>query len=411
MLTFPKLPPQVRVLNRLGRWLRRCGIRLVPFEPAELRRIAVRRAGLRDFAADPLFIEGLEVLCRSLETDASLTLAGRVGIRDYVVHALVNRLRYVHARTREPEVADVELEPPIIVIGLPRSGTTLLHHLLSHDPRARALQFWELMEPIAGAGPDRRRADLARSLAGIKRMDRDIDGKHHFDADNPEECMLLLDTTLVSLSFWVFAPVHEYLRWLRRQDPREGYRVYRWYLQRFQRETPGRRLVLKAPAHTAAIEALLLAIPNARLVQIHRDPAEVVPSLHSLIFSLHAMVADPVDIPRMTESNMAHLEHLVATTERAHAAGHSWVEVKYGDLVADPLACVRDIYARLDLPFDDEHARRIEEYVAQRPKDKFGKHRYGPEDFGSTAAALRERFAGYYHDHCQDHRQDNRVAE
>jgi Sulfotransferase family len=399
MLKPPKLPLKIRTLNSVGRWLGRLGVRLLPFEPAALRRLAVRRSGLAEFAEDPRFAEALEVLCRSAENDAGFSLAGRVAIRDYVVHALVNRLRYVHARAHEPEVADTELEPPIIVVGLPRSGTTLLHHLLALDPRARSLLFWEVMEPIAGPGPDRRREALVRMLADIKRMDRGVDGKHHFDADNPEECMLLLDATLLSLAFWVFAPVYEYVEWLRQQDHHGAYEVYRWYLQRFQRESPGRRLTLKAPAHTAALAALLHAIPNARLVQIHRDPAEVVPSLHSLIFSLHAMVAETVDIERMAEANMAHLEHLIATAEAARAAGHAWAEVSYEALVRDPVACVRQLYERFDLPFTADFARSIERFVAERPRDKYGTHRYSAQDFGTTEAALRERFSDYYHKH------------
>ncbi|MCX4241188.1 sulfotransferase family protein [Paraliomyxa miuraensis] len=394
-----ELPLRIRMLNGVGRWLARGGIRIAPFDPDALRKLAMRKTGLSDFDEDPRFREALAVLCRSAEDDAALSLAGRVAIRDYVVHALVNRLRYVHARNVEPEVAEVELEPPIIVIGLPRSGTTLLHHLLALDPQARSLLFWELREPIPGPGPDRRRDDLARMLRDIKRMDGGIDGKHHFGVDNPEECMLLLDSTLMSVSFWVFAPVHGYLAWLRHQDQREGYQVYRWYLQRFQRDSPGRRLVLKAPAHTAALGALLEAVPNARLVQTHRDPAQVAPSLHSLIFSLHSMVGDPVAVERMCQGNLAHLEHIVATAEATRAAGHTWVDVRYEQLVRDPVAVVRDIHRSFDLPVTDEFVTRMERFVAARPKDKFGTHQYTAEDFGTTAAALRERFSEYHRKH------------
>lgn len=399
MPTARELPLRIRALNGLGRWLARGGIRIAPFDPDALRRIAARKAGLEDFDEDSRFREALAELCRSAEHDAALSLAGRVAIRNYVVHALVNRLRYVHARKTEPEVANVELEPPIIVIGLPRSGTTLLHHLLALDPRARSLRFWELMEPIPGPGPDRRRDELSRTLRDIKRMDGGIDGKHHFDVDNPEECMLLLDATLMSVSFWVFAPVHGYLEWLRHQDQREPYQVYRWYLQRFQRDSPGRRLVLKAPAHTAALGALLEAVPNARLVQTHRDPAQVVPSLHSLIFSLHAMVGEPVDVERMCQGNLAHLEHLIATAAATRAAGHSWVDVRYTELVRDPIAIVREIHRRYELPVTDEFVANMERFVASRPKDKFGQHQYTAADFGTTEAALRERFSAYHHEH------------
>ncbi|HYX15625.1 MAG TPA: sulfotransferase [Nostoc sp.] len=393
---LPKLPLHLQILNQTERQVRRLGIRLAPFEPDMLREIAMWQSKLSDFDENPLFSEALEVLCRSCEADTHFSFVGRVSIREYIVRALVNRLRYVHARTLEPEVSNIALEPPVIVIGLPRSGTTFLHHLLALDPQARPLLFWELMEPIAGSKPELRRQNLNRKLANIKRMNAAIDRKHHFDTDNPEECMLLLDTTLLSLSFWVFAPVYEYLHWLQHQNKHDSYQVYRWYLQRFQRETPSHRLTLKAPAHMGALDALLDVIPNVRLVQIHRDPAQVVPSLHSLIFSLHAIVTESLDIKRMTEFNMTYLEHLITTTEAARSSGHSWVDVQYDMLVRDPITCVQQIYQQLNLTFTDELSRHIEQFVAHRSKEKFGKHLYSAEDFDTTEALVRKRFADYY---------------
>ncbi len=342
------------------------------------------------------------MLCHSIEADAGLSLAGRIAFRDYIVRTLVNRLRYVRARDCEPEVRRVPLVPPIIVIGLPRSGTTFLHHLLACDPGSRPLRLWELMEPIAGPGPDHRRQRTSKVLARARWMDRTLDAKHHFDADNPEECVLLLDPTLASASFWVFAPVHRYLKWLREQDLHRSYEVYRWYLQWFQRETPTQRLVLKAPAHTAAVDALLHAIPNARLVQTHRDPAAVVPSANSLVHSLHALVSEGLDVERMGKSNLEHLEHLVATSEQARARSGGWVDVRYADLVADPIACVRRIYDHLELVVSDEMVEGMQRHLAARPKDKFGQHAYSARGVGPSDAWVRERFAEYVRDHLAD---------
>ena len=390
----------LRALNRLDRTVRSWGLGVLPFKPEALLEIAARRAGLSDFAEDAAFHEALEVLCRSAEEDARLTFVGRQIIRPFVVRALVNRLRTIEAQKREPEIAGTPLIPPLIVIGLPRSGTTLLHHLLATDAAARPLHFWELMEPLPGPGPDRRREELQRTLAGLKQADAGLDAKHHFDADNPEECMLLLDGTLVSLSYWVFAPLHGYAAWLRRQDRRPSYRTYRWLLQSFQRRAPGRRLTLKAPAHTAALGALLEAVPEALVVQAHRDPADVVPSVHSLISSLHALVTERVDIPRMAEENMAQLEHMIEQSEAARArAPRSVVDVSYDDMVGDPVGCVRRVHAHFGLGFDDAHAARAGRFLAERPRDKYGRHVYAAEDFGTSPAAIRERFAGYHQRH------------
>lgn len=396
MLTYPQLPLPFRVLNRAGAALRSLGIELLPFRPDAVMEAASKHARLHDFAPDPSFHEALAVFCRSAEEDARLHFAGRIGIRRLLLRSLETRLRCVHAQKTQPHIAQTKLEPPLIVVGLPRSGTTFLHHLLTLDADTRPLLFWELMEPIPGPGPDRRRETLRKTLADMKKGASNLDAKHHFDADNPEECMLLLDSTLISLSFWTFAPVYGYAAWFRAQDQLAPYRTYRWLLQYFQHQSPGRRFTLKAPAHTGALTALREHIPNARIIQTHRDPAEVVPSLNSLFFSLHALVSERLDIPRMTTENMAQVERLLAGSEALRAVSpHSILDVHYGEIFRDPVACVKRIYQHFGMEFSDALAQRIREHAANRPKEKFGQHSYSAEDFNLSPGAIRERFADY----------------
>jgi hypothetical protein len=395
VLIPPRFPAHIRALSLLERSVRKLGVRILPFEPDTLMKIASKQAGLTDFGDDAVFREGLATLCRAAEADARFSLVGRLSIRQFVVRTLVNRLRLVEAQKQEPEVESIELIPPLIIMGMHRSGTTFLHHMLTTDPSARPIYFWELWEPIPGKGEDRRRATLQAQLAQIKGFDPHIDGKHHFDADNPEECMLLLDPTFVSLSFWAFAPVFGYLEWLFDQDQQAPYRAYKWYLQRFQRDNPGKRLTLKAPVHTWALTELLAAIPSAKVVQTHRDMGDVLPSLHSFVYSLHALTTDHIDVPRMCEANMRFFEHMIARNEASRAAGASIIDVQYEALVRDPVACVRRIYHEAQLDFDETVEERLHAFVRGRPKEKFGGHRYCAEDFGTTKDAFRTRFGAY----------------
>jgi hypothetical protein len=370
-------------------------VRILPFEPDTLMELASKQAGLTDFGEDAVFREGLATLCRAAEADAKFSLPGRLSIRQFVLRTLVNRLRLVEAQKREPEVETTELIPPLIIVGMPRSGTTFLHHMLTTDPSTRSIPFWELMEPIPGKGEDRRRETLQAQLAQMTRFDPYVNGKHHFDADNPEECMLLLDPTFVSLSFWAFAPVFGYVEWLCNQDQQAPYRAYKWYLQRFQRANPGKRLTLKAPAHTRALTELLEAIPNAKIVQTHRDMGDVVPSANSLIYSLHALTTDHVDVPRMCEANMKYFEHMIERNEASRAAGVRIIDVQYEALVRDPVACVRRIHHEAELEFGETMEERLQAFVRGRPKHKFGSHTYSAEDFGTTKDAFRARFSEY----------------
>ena len=390
----PPLP--LRMLNRAGAVLRSLGLPIVPLTPAALEARAVGQAGLSDFG-EPDFEEPLAILCRSAEEDARLSFLGRMAVRDQITRALVTRLRRIDLRKRRPEIFTAPLTPPLIVLGLPRSGTTLLHRLLSLAPDARAIPMWQLQQPIPGPGPDRRREEAVAQVARIKKLAPEIDAKHHIDADEPEECVFLLDSSLMSASFWMFAPVYGYIAWFLDQDQRAAYRVYREHLQILQAETPGRRLTLKAPAHTPHLEALFAAIPEVMIVQTHRDPVDVVNSVNSLFHSVHGVVTEHVDTHRMGAVNLDLMADLVerGLAARDKVPADRILDVRYGDLTRDPMGSVRRIHEHFGLPFEDAFAARLRHWLEHRPQDKFGRHVYAAEDFGMTDAQIAERFKGY----------------
>jgi hypothetical protein len=389
-------PVPVRLLNGIGAGLRALGVPLVPLSPKALKARAVRMAGLSDFGeAD--FDEALAVLCRSTEEDARLCFLGRMAARDHITNSLVTRLRRIEARKRRPEVFKRPLVPPFIILGMPRAGTTFLHRLLCLHTDARPLVLWEVQRPLPGPGPDRRREETLSQVARIKKAAPGIDAKHHFDADEPEEDIFLLDSSLLSLSFWMMLPVYGYLEWLLTQDQRPAYRAYREHLQLFQADSPDQRLTLKAPAHGANLEALLEAIPEALIIQTHRDPVPVVSSTNSLFYTIHGLVTDAVDVRRMAATNT---EMLADGAERSMAARSRFpseriVDVRYDDLLTDPVGTVRRIYRHFGLDFDTGFEARLREGVSNRPQEKFGRHDYRAEDFGMTDAQITERFKAY----------------
>jgi len=386
----------IRVLNRAGAALRASGLPLVALAPKGLERRAVRKAGLEDFG-EPDFAQGLAVLCRSAEEDARLSFLGRRVFRDHVTDALVTRLRRIEARRRMAEVFRAALVPPVIVLGLPRSGTTLLHRLLALDEAARAPVLWELQCPIAAPGPDRRRENARRRVVRMRKAAPDLDAKHHIDADEPEEDVFLLDSSLSSPSFWMFAPVYGYLEWYVAQDQRPAYRVYREHLQLLQAGSPGRRLTLKAPAHTGNLEALAEAVPEAFFVQTHRDPVTVTISVNSLFYTIHGLVTESVDVRRMAAVNTELMAGLLerGMAARASVPAQRIFDVRYCALVADPIGTVRGIYSYFGLPFTSAFEARMARFMAERPPERFGKHDYAAEDFGLTEQQLRGRFKAY----------------
>jgi hypothetical protein len=396
LLELPRLPLPLRVLNSAARALRRRGLEPVSLSPAALLAAARRAAGADDFGQRD-FERGLEVLVESAERDANLTLVGRLGLRGVIVNALATRLLRERLRTTRPELFRTELAAPLIVIGLPRSGTTLLHRLLALAPGARALAHWEVRRPLPGPGRDRRAAEVQRALTVVRRLAPELELKHSSLAGDPEECMFLLDSTLVSASFWVTAPVYSYLDWYLEQDQAGPYRVYREHLQVFQAAEPRCRLTLKAPIHMANVEPLLAAIPNAKIVQLHRDPVAVLGSVNSLFYTLHRVVTERVDLPRLGKANLELIgrgmeRHIEA---RGRLPSDAIVDVYYDDLIREPLETVRSIYDRLGFVLAPEFELRLRRFIEQNPQHKHGRHRYRVDAFALSDAEIRARLAGY----------------
>jgi len=389
-------PWPLRLLNALGGALPTAGLRLPPLDPKRLKARAAREEGLSDFG-EPDFEEGLAVLCASAERDANLLLTGRLLYRQQITNALLTRLRRIEARKRRPEAFRTPLVPPLIVLGLPRSGTTLLHRMLSLARDARAPALWEMQQPIAGSGCEDRREMSLREIAKLKKAAPDIDAKHHVDPDEPEEDFFLFDSSFWSISFWVMAPVYGYLEWYLGHDPRPGYRVYLEHLRLFQHESPGKRLTLKAPAHTAYVDTLLETIPDAMIVQTHRDPVKITSSINSLMYTFQSYLTGDLDIRRAAAVNTNLYVHAIERNMAARASipEGQILDICYAELTADPVATVRKIYDHFGLAFDSGFEPRLRAWMAECPQERFGKHEYAPEDFGMTDAQIAERFKDY----------------
>lgn len=358
---------------------------------------AMRRTGLTDFG-DPQFEDGLQALLTSAERDASLHFLGRISLRRSVVESLVNRLLLVETQKRKPEVFDAPLIPPLIVLGLPRSGTTYLHRLLAEDPAHHAPPFWELVRPLQQPGErDNRREIISQELVWRKRVAPELDRKHFITADTPEECLFMLGATFEALLFWVLAPVQSYIEWYITQDHTRKYQEYRAWLQVLQAATPGKRLVLKAPEHTGALAALLHAVPEAQIVQTHRDPVSAYASFNSLIATTHATSSTRANVERMAATNLRLLETEIMRNLAAREAIPEVVyDVRYDALVADPIKAVQDVYDRFGLNPSVIYRARLAAYVEEYPRTKHGSHRYALEDYGMSEAHVRTRLAAYY---------------
>lgn len=384
----------VWAVNRVGAAARKLGVPVAMLSAASLAQAAADSVGSDDFG-DPYHREGLGVLVDAIEGDASIHVAGRLHLRSLLGRELVTRLRLQQARRSQPALDHGPRLAPLLVCGLPRSGTTFLHRLLAEHPQARPLPLWELMEPLPGPGPDRRLATAQTRMERLAALAHDdLDPQHLIRAELPDECGHLFKPTFFSSIYWQ-APLYHYLDWYLRADPDPPYRDYRALLAALER--PGRRLVLKDPFHARHLSSLLAAIPAANVVVLHRDPVEVVPSFHKLTLTLHRVFSDQVDTRRTVETNTRWLHDLVARTldARPASASERVLDVGYRELVADPVGVVARIHDRFGLELDAPTRERLDHYVAHHPQRQYGSNPYRAEDYGQSPAALAERFSDY----------------
>ncbi len=319
---------------------------------------------------------------------ADLTYLGRRNLFLTVASALGIRLRYIEVKKRSPEIFTAPVEPPIIILGPPRSGTTVLQRLLALHPDMDALPLWELVRPIpprlvGSSATDRRREQALFGYEYSRRYRRSLDHIHLARPDAPSECILLLTATLRSYRFLGLGPLYSYAEELKRGDAEVAYREYRDLLAILQHVRPGRPMVLKAPSHTGYLGEILRAVPNARIVTTHRNPTEWVPSILSLHRAQYSNSCRTYDTRR---HSLAHLDLYCADAERyleARKAHEGAIhDVHYTDFMADPVDTVLGIYRRFGVRVPDGHDETLSKYLRENPKGKHGRHRYGLADFG-----------------------------
>lgn len=399
----PHRPFGIKLLNATGGAIQRLGWRWPSLAEEDLLESAVRRAGSGDFGGDD-FREGLRVLLDSLEREAQLTTLGRLSCRETLLRYLENRLRLTEYRARHPELAREVITRPIFIIGLPRTGTTILFNLLSRDPANRPPLSWEVEWPVPPPRPasyedDPRIQDAEKLLGNLDRLIPTLPAIHEFGARLPQECVPINAHELLSIQFHTTFHVPSYQAWLDRQSLLPSYRFHKKFLQHLQSGYMKERWVLKSPAHLPAIDAILETYPDALIVHTHRDPARVVPSLASLCYAFRSLSSDSLDPGRIGRNVMevwsSYLQRAVDARRRHRDASGQFFDAYFEDTLADPIALLDRAYAHFGLELEDESKRRMQAFLAANPRGSRGTHRYELEDFDLDLGEIRERFADY----------------
>jgi len=399
--SVPYRPRVLSLINRAGESLRGLGVGDGPLRVEGLIRAARERTGLSDFG-DESFREPLSVLVRSIDAEAELHTVGRLITQIRLVGALCTRLRVADRLRREPSIQGVALAPPIVIAGLQRTGTTMLHRLLASDLHLRALRSWEAIAPVA---PTRafpfeinpRLLQARLSERALSYMAPEFFAIHPVEADAPEEDVLLLDYSFLSTVPEATLHVPSYARWLESQDHTPAYRYMATLLRLLSHQGGAGRWLLKTPHHLEHLDVLRKVFPGAQVIQTHRDPARTLASFCSMIWHGRGVFSDHVDPisvgKEWSRKTGRMLERSLFVRESARDVG--FVDVSYYDLIDRPVDVVRQLYAELGLTFGEDTEARVVATREGNPQHKYGKHSYRLEDFGLTREGVEPLFATY----------------
>jgi Sulfotransferase family len=374
---------------------------------------ARRRTGLEEFG-DPPVEQPLRILSESLEREASLHPLGRFLMRIHLQSLLETRLR-LNERWREtPALSQERIRGPIFVTGMPRSGSTFLHELLAEDPANRAPRVWEVMFPVplGSSRRDSRPRMAANRLWWFRRLAKRPDSVYPMRANTPHECVAIHSYTLLSQEFVSTARIPGYESFLRSSDLGPVYAWQKRFLQYLQScsgnadiprgeaalsATFPKRWILKAPDHVYCLKELFSIFPDAVIVQTHRNPLEVLRSsiqLTEVLYNLFAWTGDRDELAEREAMLLARaMEKFIEFRDAHPELAGRFIDIRYADLVADPLAAVRRVYERFNLGLSNEAAERMRQLISQR--SRYRKSNPTLTEFGVDVLREARRFSQY----------------
>jgi hypothetical protein len=361
---------------------------------------AAEATGLSDFGA-PTFVEGLEVFIDSANRDAHLTAAGAIEVGQTVARRLRNRLEIEDWYRHHPEIEDLTIEQPLLITGLPRTGTSALASVLSLEPSYRPLRAWEIEQccppPILGEEEhDPRRVAMKEDLERLEQTDPDQLVMHIYELDSTAE-----DVSVLGLDFkaqTATVPVFGYHEWWRNNDLHAGYSYQRRVARLLQSRRGPNRWLFKAPHYVFHLDAVVAAYPDARFVVPHRDPVKALPSWTSLVTSVYPTGWEKCFTPQQIGPKLAHHQAIGMSRMieyRQRIGEDRFLDVHHRDFVADPMGTIERIYDFVGLDLAPATATRMEAWNQENAMGAKGRHRYTPEQYGLDVAGLRRQFLFY----------------
>jgi hypothetical protein len=357
--------------------------------------------GLHDFGPDD-YRERLDVYLGALREIDGMHAAGVVNFYGQLLQLLKNRLLLTDLLRRHPEIDDIDLRSPVVIAGLPRTGTTHLHNLLAAAPTFRTMPYWESYEPFplpseAGVEPDPRRTRMDVAVSVINTVMPHFGLMHEMTTDHVHEEIQLLANDFSTMLFETLGDVPRWRDYYQAHDQAPHYEYLARQLKAMQFLRGGRRWLLKSPQHLEQVPVLNRVFPDCIVVFTHRDPVPVALSMIAMITYSARMHRSPVPVEQIANSWMDRLGQMLTALvrDRDTIGPQRSIDIRFDDFMADELGAAQRVYALADEPFTDEARTTVAGYLAGHRRGRLGSVATSYEMFGLTEDDLRARFAPY----------------
>jgi hypothetical protein len=398
-LAAPRFPPEIDQLRAaMAEMAPSC-----PLQAGAICDAARQQTGLDD-VGDGRFFDRLEILCAALRTEAGLSAPGVVSWYSQLLQMIKNRLLIQDLVNRHPEIHDIEIVRPIIIAGLPRTGTTHLHNLMSADPGLRSLPYWESLEPVLAdderPGPGEPDPRVARTAFGLALADQAMPyfkRMHEMTVDHVHEEIQLLAIDVSTMFYETLSLMPSWRDHYRATDQTPSYEYLRTVLKVLQWLRGGTRWVLKSPQHLEQFGPLLSTFPDATFVITHRDPVAVTVSMATMIAysaRMHTEHVDPVAVGHYWSARSEDLFRACAEDRGLLPDGHT-IDVRFDDFMADDMGMVQRIYHVAGQPFTDEAGAAMRDFMAAHQRGRHGTVVYQADVLGIDRAERRAALAFY----------------
>ena len=372
-----------------------------PLDADALHAQASADTGLQDFGPDD-YRERLDVLLAALREIDGLHPAGTVNFYGQLLQLLKNRLLLTELLRRHPEINDIELRAPIVIAGLPRTGTTHLHNLLAAAPTFRTMPYWDSNEPFPlpnelGVEPDPRRTRMDVAVGVVNIVMPHFPLMHEMTTDHVHEEIQLLANDISTMLFETLAEVPRWRDYYRAHDQTPHYEYLATQLKAMQFLRGGRRWLLKSPQHLEQVPVLDRVFGDSIVVFTHRDPVPVALSMIAMITYSARMHRSPVPVEQIAGSWIDRLEQMLTALvrDRDTIGPERSIDIRFDEFMADELGVAERVYALAGEPFTDDARRSIDDYLAGHRRGRLGNVETSYEMFGLDEASLRERFSPY----------------